>query len=234
MADRFGAPREILRSAITHLAFPCAVVEVGDSTRPLWSESVGHLTFGVDSPAVATDTIFDLASLTKVLSTAPLLMRAVDQGLVGLDDPVGDHIPEWRGAGRATVTLRDLLSHASGLPAHRPYYKDLTGRGQPTCARAIAAEPLEYEPRTKSIYSDLGFMLLGFILDRDRALVKRFDSLKAETAPADDLQFHPPGAWLKRTAPTEINSWRGRLLRGAARDKNPLALGGGARHAGVL
>src|SRR5205085_1785090 len=69
MADRFGAPREILRSAITHLAFPCAVVEVGDSTHPLWSESLGHLTFGADSPAATTATIFDLASLTKVLST---------------------------------------------------------------------------------------------------------------------------------------------------------------------
>src|SRR3954471_15103500 len=234
MADRFGAPREILRSAITHLAFPCAVVEVGDSTRPLWSESLGHLTFGADAPAVAADTIFDLASLTKVLATAPLLMRAVDQGVVGLDDPVGDHIPEWRGADRATVTVRDLLSHASGLPAHRPYYKALATLDQATFTRAIAAEPLDYEPRSRSIYSDLGFMLLGFILNRDGALVNKFDSLKAEIAPADDLQFHPPGAWLKRTAPTEIDWWRGRLLRGEVHDENTFALGGAAGHAGLF
>src|SRR3954465_15534632 len=234
MPDRFGAPREILRRAIRHLAFPCAVVEAGDGTHPLWSESFGHLTFGADAPAVAADTIFDLASLTKVLATAPLLMRAVDQGVVGLDDPVGDHIPEWRAAGGATVTLRDLLSHASGLPAHRPYYRELAGRGQAAFAGAIAAEPLEYEPRTRSIYSDLGFMLLGFILDRDRGLVNRFDSLKAEIAPADDLQFHPPGAWLKRTAPTEIDWWRGRLLRGEVHDENTFALGGAAGQAGLF
>jgi CubicO group peptidase (beta-lactamase class C family) len=234
MADRFGAPREILRQATRHLAFPCAVVEVGDGTHPLWSESFGHLTFGADAPAATADTIFDLASLTKVLATAPLLMRAVDQGVVGLDDPVGDHIPEWRGADRATVTLRDLLSHASGLPAHRPYYKALATLDQATFTRAIAAEPLDYEPRSRSIYSDLGFMLLGFILNRDGALVTKFDSLKAQVAPADDLQFHPPGGWLKRTAPTEIDWWRGRLLRGEVHDENAFALGGAAGHAGLF
>jgi len=124
MAARFGAAREVLQRAIEHLAFPCAVVEAGDSTHPLWSESFGHLTFGADSPVAAADTIFDLASLTKVLSTAPLLMRAIEQGLIALDDPVGDHIPEWRGADRAVVSVRDLLSHSSGLPAHRRVVRD--------------------------------------------------------------------------------------------------------------
>lgn len=234
MADRFGAPRAILRRAIDHLAFPCAIVEVGDSTHPLWSESFGHLTFGAEAAVAHADTIFDLASLTKVLSTAPLFMRAIEQGLIALDDRVGDHLAEWRSPDRASVSIRDLLSHASGLPAHRHYYKELPAGGAAVYARAIAAEPLDYEPRTKSIYSDLGFMLLGFILGRGSSIEARFDALKAEVAPADELQFHPPQIWMTRTAPTEIDWWRGRLLKGEVHDENTFALGGAAGHAGLF
>ena len=119
MADRFGAPRDVVRQAIDHLASPCAVVEVGVSTHVLWTDSFGSLTFGAGAPPATRDTVFDLASLTKVLSTAPLLMRAIEQGLLGLDDAVAEHVAAWRGAERASVTIRDLLSHSSGLPAHR-------------------------------------------------------------------------------------------------------------------
>jgi len=132
------------------------------------------------------------------------------------------------------VSVRDLLSHSSGLPAHRHYYKELRSSGPAAYAGAIAAEPLEYEPRTKSIYSDLGFMLLGFILGRGTSIEERFEALKAEVAPADDLQFHPPAVWLTRTAPTEIDWWRGRLLKGEVHDENTFALGGAAGHAGLF
>ena len=232
MADRFDAARDVLREAIEHLAFPCAVVEVGNSTRILWTESFGTLTFGSRAAAATVDTIFDLASLTKVLATAPLLMRAIEQGVFGLDDAVAKHIAEWRGPDRAAVTIRDLLSHSSGLPAHRHYYARLAGGA--AFERAIAAEPLDYPPRTQSVYSDLGFMLLGFMLARDHSLSDRFDALKAEIAPADDLQFHPPVTWRGRTAPSEIDWWRGRLLRGEVHDENTFALGGAAGQAGLF
>ena len=91
------------------------------------------------------------------------------------------------------MTIRDLLSHSSGLPAHRHYYSQLAGGA--AFERAIAAEPLDAPPATQSVYSDLGFMLLGFILGRDHPLTDRFDALKTEIAPADDLQFHPPITW---------------------------------------
>jgi CubicO group peptidase (beta-lactamase class C family) len=230
--ERFGAPRDVLRRAIDHLAFPCAVVEVGNSTRPLWSESFGHLTFGSNAPRAAVETIFDLASLTKVLSTAPLLMRAIEQGVLGLDDRLADHVPEWHGDDRSAVTIRDLLSHTSGLPAHRDYYRTLVGAA--AYRAAIASESLAYAPRTQAVYSDLGFMLLGFILAGRRALAEQFATFKAEAAPADDLQFHPPAVWATRTAPTEIDWWRGRLLRGEVHDENAYALGGAAGHAGLF
>ena len=232
MAERFDAPSGVIRDAVAHLAFPAAVAEVGNATELLWSESFGHLTFGANARPAAPDTIFDLASLTKVLSTASLLMRATEQGQIALDDPVTVHVEEWRGADREAVTIRDLLSHCSGLPAHRHYYRNCAD--QESVRRAIAAEPLEYEPRTRAVYSDLGFMLLGFILDRHCRLADRFDAIKSEMAPADDLQFHPPAVWSPRTAPTEIDWWRGRLLRGEVDDENTFVLGGAAGHAGLF
>src|SRR5690349_18957745 len=100
MAERFTAARDVLRRALTHLAFPAAVVEVGDSTHPLWTEAFGQLTFGAAAAPASRDTIFDLASLTKVLSTAPLIMRAIEQGALGLDDPISDYLAEWRRSDR--------------------------------------------------------------------------------------------------------------------------------------
>jgi CubicO group peptidase (beta-lactamase class C family) len=232
MPDTFSAPRQVLERALSRHAFPAAAVEVGNSTQPLWSEAFGRLTFGPASPLASTDTIFDLASLTKVLSTAALTMRLVEQGTLVLDDAVAAHLEAWRGADRRAVTIRDLLSHASGLPAHRHYYERFNGRD--AFERAICAEPLEYEPRATSTYSDLGFMLLGFILDRGAGLPVQFDALRAQLTPADDLQFHPPATWISRTAPTEVDWWRGRLLRGEVHDENTWALGGAAGQAGLF
>jgi serine-type D-Ala-D-Ala carboxypeptidase len=243
MTDRFDAARSVITQALHHLAFPCAVVEVGSSTSPIWSEAFGHFTFSHDASAAKTDAVFDLASLTKVLSTTMLVMRAVEQGTLDLDEPVGRHFVEWHGADREHVTIRDLLSHASGLPAYRPYYlrlgqtygeQQLLPGDHEAFVHAICAEPLEYSPRTKTIYSDLGFMLLGFLLGRGPGLVDRFDRMKAEIAPADDLQFRPPAAWQRRTAPTEVEWWRSRLLRGEVHDENTSALGGAAGQAGLF
>ena len=233
MTDRFAPARGVLTGALQHLAFPGSVVEVGDSTRPLWTQALGRLTFDPDSSAVTTETVFDLASLTKVLSTTMLAMRAFEQGSLDIDDPVAHHLPEWRGSDRDRVTLRDLLSHASGLPGHRHYYRHVAG-GREGFLAAICAEPLEYQPRKRAVYSDLGFMLLGFILDRDTSLVERFEKLKAGIAPAEDLQFHPPALWRPRTAPTEVDWWRSRLLRGEVHDDNTFALGGAAGQAGLF
>jgi CubicO group peptidase (beta-lactamase class C family) len=233
MTERFVAARHVLADALHHLAFPCAVVEVGDSTQPLWSEAFGHLSFGTEAPPGSLHTVFDLASLTKVLSTTMLVMRSCEQGELDPDDPVGQHIDAWRGADRDHVTIRDLLSHASGLPAHRHYYQTVTA-DRAAVLHAICAEPLEYAPRSRSVYSDLGFMLLGFILDRGPGLSSRFNALKQHIVPAEDLQFLPPAVWLPRTAPTEVDWWRSRLLRGEVHDENTFALGGAAGQAGLF
>ena len=104
--------------------------------------AIGTLTLRPDAPAVRHDTMFDLASLTKVIATTTLSMRAVDEGILALDEPVAKHTEEWRGADRETVTIRDVLAHASGLTAWLPFFRDHTGRVE--FEPAIAQTPLKY------------------------------------------------------------------------------------------
>lgn len=242
----FGRAAEVLREGIASRAFPAASVEVGSREAVLWREAFGTLTYSDVSDPATPDTIFDLASLTKVISTATLAMRAIDDGLLRLEDRVAEWIPEWRGADRAEVTIRDLLAHCSGLTAYLPYFRDLTGRVE--FQAAIAVSPLEYPPRTQSIYSDLGFILLGFILEDARAraaatwagatdpstlLAAQFRRI-ARYLTDEPLTFNPPRSWRDRTAPTEHDSWRGRTLVGEVHDENAWALGGAAGHAGLF
>src|SRR5262245_61860089 len=98
----------VLNDAIGVRAFPAAVAEVGTATRVLWSEAFGRLTFDADAPPASEETIFDLASLTKVLATTPLIMQLVESGVIGLEDPVARHLGEWKRDDRADVTIRDL------------------------------------------------------------------------------------------------------------------------------
>jgi CubicO group peptidase (beta-lactamase class C family) len=236
----FPAARRVLEQAVAERAFPAAVIEVGNAGQTLWRQAFGRLTYDAAAAHATGDTIFDLASLTKVIATTPLVMQQFERGVLALDDPVSGHIAEWRGKDRADVTLRDLLSHCSGLPAWRPYFKELvpsTVAGSGAWAmyeRAIAAEPLAYAPRTKSVYSDLDFMLLGFIVHGRVPLPERFAMMLSQMGIVEELQFNPPQLWRARIAPTEHDEWRGRLLVGEVHDENAAALGGIAGHAGVF
>jgi len=228
----FENARTVLRNA-TEKAFPAAVVEVGCHDRPLWQEAFGTLSRDAGSPSTSLDTLFDLASLTKVLSTTTLAMAAVDRQRLKLTDPVAHWLPEWRGDDRKRVTVEDLLSHASGLTAYLPYFRDHQGRDE--FERAICTMPLEYRPRETSIYSDLGFILLGFILaDAVGAPIdSQFEHI-AEREDWGEIIFRPPSDVRPRSAPTEVDSWRGRLLIGEVHDENAWALGGVAGHAGLF
>jgi CubicO group peptidase (beta-lactamase class C family) len=152
---------------------------------------------------------------------------------------VSDHLSDWRGADREHVTVADLLEHASGLTAYLPFFRDHQGRAE--FERAICTMALEYTPRTQSIYSDLGFMLLGFILEHiyGRSLADIFkpkaEATRSTTEPGDPgLIFNPPRELRERCAPTELDLWRGRMLQGEVHDENAWVLGGAAGHAGLF
>ena len=222
----------ILARAAAGRVFPAAVIEVGTSSQRYWRHATGALTYEAGAAAAQDDTVFDLASLTKVLATTSLVMRLIERGRLGLDDPLADHLPSWDGAHRSPVTIRDLLAHCSGLPAHEPFFRTLRGRAE--IERAICATPLEYSPRSRSIYSDLGFMLLGFVLEDVSPIPIQFDALREQMQNPEELQFHPPAIWRKRTAPTRHSEWRDRLLVGEVDDDNTWALGGAAGQAGLF
>ena len=129
MADRgeVTTARALLQAAIGRRIFPAAVAEVGCGRGPLWQEAFGRMTFDDAAPPATVDTIFDLASMTKPLATTTVVLDLLDRGRLTLEFPVGRFLPEWRGADRESVTVRDLLEHASGLSARLPFLEPLSG-----------------------------------------------------------------------------------------------------------
>ena len=176
------AARRVIVEAIRARVFPAAAIEVGNSASALWTEALGTLTFDRRSPPASVHTPFDLASLTKVVATTTVVMELVRTGALDLDERVSAFFEDWRGADREPVTVRDLLEHASGLAAR---LLDPPPAGRRELEHDIGAMPLEYPPRSRSIYSDLGFILLGF-LAADRAgasLTAQFDRIRVRLKP---------------------------------------------------
>jgi CubicO group peptidase (beta-lactamase class C family) len=239
--SRYDAAFAVVGEAITARIFPAASVEVGGSSGPLWSQALGTLTFERGAPAAAVDTPFDLASLTKPLATTTIVMELLRSGALRLDEPLSVFFEDWRGADRAEVTVRDLLEHASGLPAR---LVDAPPASRREFEHEIGAIPLEYAPRAASIYSDLGFILLGF-LAADRggaALAEQFAQITVRltadtTNEPDRLTFALAPhrrALAAPTLPMDGDPRRGRLLTGEVHDNYAAALGGVAGHAGLF
>ena len=228
------AVESIVSAAIADRVFPGAVIEAGRTNGPLFTCASGALTYDDGSPAVAAHTIYDLASLTKVLATTALMAGEVASGRMRLNDRVRHWISSWSGEERQVVTLRDLLEHCSGLPGHKRYFESREGRA--SFELAICEEPLAYSPRTQAIYSDPGFMLLGFAMENavGAPLDRQFDDWRERELGADiELRYRPGPEWRARTAPTEPSPF-GEERRGEVHDENAAALGGVAAHAGLF
>jgi CubicO group peptidase (beta-lactamase class C family) len=229
----FARAADVVQRGVEARAFPAAVVEVGTRGEVLWQQAFGRLDYDPDAAPTQNSTIFDLASLTKVLATTSLVMRLVERGALGLHHPIRRWIPEWRGKDRDDVTLRSLLKHSSGLTAWLPFYRDHTGRQE--FQHAICSLPLEYPPDTQAIYSDLGFILLGFILeDAGGNSFREQATHLLSTLTSAPLMFNPPAQLRRSIAPTGDDPWRGRRLIGEVHDENCWALGGAAGHAGLF
>jgi CubicO group peptidase (beta-lactamase class C family) len=178
--------------------------------------------------------MWDLASLTKVVGLTSALIQLVAHGKIALDAPVQRYLPEWRGAGKERVTVRQLLTHASGLPAWRPLHKEAAS---PEAALALAfATELDTVPGARYVYSDLGLILLAKVVERtsgeplDQYLARHvFGPLGMR-----DTRYRPDASQRARIAPTEYDPWRQRKLRGEVHDENAFALGGVAGHAGLF
>lgn len=228
---RSGEAVRVLEHARADRIFPAAAVEVGDAAGPLWQEALGTRSFE-DHAAIDLNTPFDLASLTKVIATATVIMRALEANQLSLEDRVTRLFGEWRGVDRERVTIRDLLEHTSGLSAR---LVDAAPEGRREFEHEICTMRLEYASRTRSIYSDLGFILLGFAAEArgGRSVSAQFTSIWSDP----DLTFElTPGrrAAAAPTQPLDEDVRRGRRLIGEVHDNYAAVLGGAAGHAGLF
>lgn len=215
-------------------AYPGAVVAVGRHGRLALLRAAGHYA-GDDPRAVDPETIFDLASLTKVIGLTTACMILVDEGRLDLDAPVIRYVPEFLGPMKQQVTIRHLLTHSSGLPAWRPLFRE--ARNRHAALALVDTTPLDTVPGTRFVYSDLGAITLMQVVERitherlDRFLVTRVFAPLGMTATG----FLPPKGWRTRIAPTENDTvFRHRMIRGEVHDENAGRLGGVSGHAGLF
>lgn len=223
----------LLDSAIAAGAAPGAVVAVS-SHGARYIYGTGRL--ALDDPRRPDgNTIYDLASLTKVIATTTLAMQAVSEGRLDLDAPVQRYLPAFRGPGKDRVTICHLLTHSSGLPADWPLWR--VTPAPDSALGLVNAMPLDTTPGSRMVYSDLGAIVLGEVIER--VLGGRLDRLAARRifAPLGmaSTGFRPPARWLFRVAPTEYDTaWRKRIVRGEVHDEKAAWLHGVAGHAGLF
>ena len=216
-------------------AFPGAVVAVGREGALVHLKAYGRRTYDADASAMTVDTMFDLASLTKVIVTTSMAMMMVDEGRLDLDRPVRDFFPKFTGGSKEKITVRHLLTHSSGIDWWAPLYKE--AHTMPEYLNRIIPMELKYEPGTKSVYTDLGVMMLGEILERVSgtdlntfAKQRLFEPMKMR-----DTGYKPSDSMKSRIAPTEFDKdWRRRMVWGEVHDENAAGLGGIAPHAGLF
>jgi CubicO group peptidase (beta-lactamase class C family) len=234
-AERLETIDRVVQRGIDAGGYPGASVVVGRNGAIAWQKGFGHLGWTADSPAVTADkTIYDLASLTKVVGTTTAAMILYDEGKISLDERVTTYLPAFSGGNKDLVTVRELLEHRSGLPAGRDLWRHAH---TPEEARQLVLDtPLEYRPDHGQIYSDLGADILGMVIEAvsgqplDKFLAERVFTPLA----MHDTEFKPADSLVYRIAPTEVSPPRGYPIDGEVHDENAFALGGVAGHAGLF
>lgn len=225
--------RAILSRAMADSAFPGAYAAVGTADGVIVEYGVGRLDVDDDSRPSAT-TIWDLASLTKVIGTTSAMIQLVGSGRVALDSPVVRYLPAWTAPGAERITVRHLLSHSSGMPAWRALYKE-AATAEEAEQQLFATSP-DTLPGVRYVYSDLGFILLGKLVERvSGERLAPYDSAHVfSPLGMPDTRYLPPVALLPRIAPTEQDPWRQKKVRGEVHDENAVRLGGVSGHAGLF
>ena len=221
-----------VEQAIAEGVAPAAVVVVGTGNRILLARGYGHYTWEGTSPVPDPDSsLFDLASLTKVVAATPAAMLLVQTGRLDLDRPVQEYLPGFVGTGKAQVTVRHLLEHRSGLRAFLPLNERAA---TPEEARhLVLTEPLRHPPGTVVEYSDLNGMLLGWVIEQAaQEPLDRFveDQLYPRLGMGLTL-YRPPSSMRARMLP--VGLWRGHAIAGEVHDQNAMRLGGVSGHAGL-
>ena len=233
--DKFADIDSIIVRAINDSAFPGAVVLVSQNGEVIYEKGFGHFTYDESSSQVSSTTIYDLASLTKVIATTTAAMICIDRDLFKIDDPVYKYIPEFSENSKEIITIENLLLHNSGLPAWKKFYnKNLDAD---SIIKNIYQTKPEYPAGTKTVYSDLGIIVLGKLIET--VTEKKLDQFCNEEIfiplNMNSTYFNPPDSVKYKIPPTEIDKhWRKKLIQGEVHDETSSLLGGVAGHAGLF
>ena len=233
----------ILEDAVQHDEIPGAVLLVSHHGSVIYRKAIGYRALIPHREPMTVDTVFDLASLTKLFATTPSIMRLLEQGKIRLNDPLSHYIPEFSSNGKDQITIRMLMTHTSGLAPDPPLEAALGG--EDALMKEIDSETLLAPPGDRFIYSDTNFILLGELVKHLTG--KRLDKYAEENfyRPLGMIhtRFLPPASWMPKIAPTEeidlpagakAGSGLGHVLRGVVHDPRSRAIGGVAGHAGLF
>jgi CubicO group peptidase (beta-lactamase class C family) len=234
-AERLASVDHVMERGVAAGGFPGAAVVIGRRDAIVLARGYGRLDWSPNSaPVSPSRTLYDLASLTKVVATTAAVMVLYDEHRIALDAPVQRYLPQFAGAAKSRVTIRELLEHRSGLPAGRNLAR--SARSPAEARRMVLATALESEPGGAEHYSDVGMDVLGFVVEAiaheplDRFVRRRIFVPLAMSSTG----YRPDASLRARAAPTEEHSSRGHVLKGEVHDGDAWALGGVAGHAGLF
>jgi CubicO group peptidase (beta-lactamase class C family) len=236
----------LMKQGVREHVFPGGVLLVSKQGNTIFHSAYGKANIYSDL-SVDKDTMFDLASLTKPLATTLAVMKLIEKGALILEDPLGRMLPEFKGTPKETITVRQLLDHTSGLPDYRPYYQELMpvsyDRRRTVLKELLVKEKLIHPSGKTTVYSDLGFMILGWIVETVSGLRLNSFVEKSIYSPMGltNLFFIPinesgtgTDTGNRRFAATETCPWRKRVVEGIVHDDNAFITGGVEGHAGLF
>jgi len=233
-ADRLAPIDAIVKNAIAQGHIPGAVVIIGHEGKVVYRKAFGNRSLDPTVEPMTLDTVFDMASLTKVIATTGSVMRMVQLGQIKLNDPVARYVPEFAQNGKGEVTIRQLLTHYSGLRPDLDLKPEWMGQSE--AYRLANAEKLTNPPGSTFIYSDINFIVLGELVQRigGMALNRYAETFIFAPLGMTNTRFLPPQSWFLQIAPTQKDDRTGLMLRGLVHDPTARQMGGVAGHAGVF
>ncbi|MBI1803579.1 MAG: serine hydrolase [Ignavibacteriae bacterium] len=233
--DSLAKVDSVINRAIRDSAFPGAQVLVARDGAIVYNKSFGHLDYSPASSAVNANTLYDLASITKVVATTSAVMRLYDEGKIRFDDLVINSLPEFNNKGKGKITIRNLLMHNGGLPAFKQLYR--TAKSPQEVLDSVFQTELIYRTGDSTVYSDFDFIVLGKIVERITGVTldKYVDSVFFKPLGMMRTKFNPDSSSWANIAPTEFDSVvRKQIVRGTVHDENAYVLGGVSGHAGLF
>jgi uncharacterized protein YbbC (DUF1343 family)/CubicO group peptidase (beta-lactamase class C family) len=229
----FGAVDAVVEKAVAEGNIPGAVLIVGHNGKVIHRKAFGSRSLEPVREPMTMDTVFDLASLTKCIATATSVMKLVEEGRIRLGDSVSTYLPEFAQNGKKDITIRDLMTHYSGLPPDLDLKSSWSGR-EAAYQMAMREKPIN-PPGSQFVYSDINFETLGFLVEKitgqrlnEYAAANIFEPLGMK-----NTRFLPPKDWDVRIAPTQYDE-QGQMLRGVVHDPTARRMGGVAGHAGLF